>query len=151
MLENVVGVGHNPTAPRLIPLQGVDVACEAIFRSVGNNAAATLEIFTNWAVPVAWFLLNVNAVGKCAAKAGSACLLSPVPCPLSPVLCPLFPVPCPLSPAPCPLSPASCPLQPIPCPLPPATNPLSPAPCPLSAFFDSFPWNCIHVLEDKLQ
>eukprot|EP00904_Undaria_pinnatifida_P008878 jgi/Undpi1/511/HiC_scaffold_10.g03975.m1 len=48
--------------------QGFDAACKAIFISVGKNVTATLEIFTKWAVPVAWLLFDQNAVGEYAAN-----------------------------------------------------------------------------------
>ncbi|CAN0194017.1 unnamed protein product [Ectocarpus fasciculatus] len=44
--------------------QGFDAACKAIFICVGGNLGAAAAVFTKWAVPLAWLMMNPYRDGQ---------------------------------------------------------------------------------------
>ncbi|CAM9315694.1 unnamed protein product [Ectocarpus sp. 6 AP-2014] len=44
--------------------QGFDAACKAIFICVGGNLGAAAAVFTKWAVPLAWMMMNPYRDGQ---------------------------------------------------------------------------------------
>lgn len=48
----------------LASVQGFDAACKSIFQCVGGNTLAAVQVFSKWAVPVSWLVMNECDEGK---------------------------------------------------------------------------------------
>lgn len=44
--------------------QGFDAACKSIFQCVGGNILAAVQVYSKWAVPVSWLLMNEYDEGQ---------------------------------------------------------------------------------------
>lgn len=66
--------------------QGFDAAAKAIFLCVGQDIFAAIQVFSKWAVPVAWLLMNEYTEGKrmiqrvSTVPYGTTCLFDVVGC-----------------------------------------------------------------------